>query len=343
MSGIAQFLVGDKTGRIIAELEPDVGPVSWRLNDIGRCQFSLARTDSKATETNLRYGNRVLIKFDNGLPDWGGIIDTPRTWEKGIITCNAYSGEYVLTWRQTDIGRYFDDATVGAIFESVINDANTQQALGLNIGAVWSGGESHSPDYHFGNLFDIVQDSICTRLSNADFDVTVSEVDGKITLTANLYERKGADKTNVALMEGHNLVDSTRLNEQGSIINWWDMVGAGDGWGPDRMVSNSQDATSQIAYGLRQGGRIYSDVSKQGTLDAHATNALAESKDPYKVIELEASNLAPAGFNSYGVGDSVRVILPSFGFGGTDEQVRILAREFDPKNGTCGLVVRIDE
>ena len=61
------------------------------------------------------------------------------------------------------------------------------------------------------------------------------------------------------------------------------------------------------------------------------------------MIESGAVNSKPALFADYGLGDSVRVILPSFGFGGTDESVRILAREFDPNSGACGLVVRINE
>ena len=138
-------------------------------------------------------------------------------------------------------------------------------------------------------------------------------------------------------------MDSTKLNEQGPLVNSWDLVGAGNTWGSERMVSNAQDAPSQNLYGLRQGAQIFSDVSLRETLDAHAANNLAESKPPHKMIELGAVNSKPALFADYGLGDSVRVVLPSFGFGGTDEIVRILAREFDPNSGTCGLVVRINE
>ena len=55
------------------------------------------------------------------------------------------------------------------------------------------------------------------------------------------------------------------------------------------------------------GGQIFSDVSIQETLDAHAANNLAESKDPHKMIELGAVNSKPALFADYGLGDSVRV------------------------------------
>lgn len=343
MTGIARFVVGDQSGRILNELEPSVQPVSWRLNDFGRCQFSLALTDPKAVEGNLRYSNRVLIQFSNGLPAWGGVIDPPRTWQGGVVTCTAYSGEYILGLRQTDKGRYFSGATVGSIFQAIIGEASAVQPLGVELGNVWNAGALHSPDYHFAYLLDIIQDSICTRLSDSDFDVTASEVNGKIMFTANLYVSRGTIKNKVALIEGHNLTDDTKLNEQGPIVNWWDMAGSGNSWGDDRLLSNAVDPASQALFGLRQGSKVYSDVAAQTTLDAHSVNALAQSKDPHKIIELTAQNVGPAGFADYDVGDSVRVTLPSFGFGGLNESVRILAREFDPATGVCGLVVRVNE
>ena len=345
--GVVRFLVADRSGKIIADLAPEVGPVSERLNDIGVVKFSLARGDASATETNLRYGNRVLIQFDNGLPDWAGVIGPPQTWDGHRIQCSAYSGEHMLGFRQTDRGRYFSGASVGAIFAAVISEASDNEPLGIEIGSVWTGGELHSPEYHYESLLAIIRDSICGKLSTADFDVSGQEIAGKIVFTANLYQRKGISRANIALMEGHN-ISAAKLNEQGPIVNWIDLAGQGNGWGDDRLVSNVADATSRTVYGLRQASAVYSDVVLQGTLDAHAANLLAESKDPHRLIELEAVDVRdpgtdaalPGGFGSYGVGDSVRVILPSYGFGGTDVMVRILAREYS--QGKCKLVVRTE-
>ena len=77
MSDFVRCLVGDVSGRIIGELSPEIGPISWRLNEVGRAEFSVARTDDKATEDTLGFGNRIAFQFENGLPDWAGVIDPP--------------------------------------------------------------------------------------------------------------------------------------------------------------------------------------------------------------------------------------------------------------------------
>ena len=334
-----RVLVGDVYGRILAEIEPDVGAVTSRLNAVGQCTFSLAKTDSKALEENLHFGNRILVQFDNGLRDWGGIIDPPRDWGLANVTCTAYSGEYIFGMRQTDKGRYFSGATVGAIYQSLIDEANAQRDMGIALGSVWTGGEGHSPDYHFKNLLDIFQDSLCDRLSDADFDVTASEASGKIVFTANLYERKGTTRTDYPLIESAN-AQVARFSEQGYLVNWWDLAGEGSDWGDNRIFSHTEDATSIGVYGLRQGSQIYSDVSVQATLDAHATNALAQSKDPHNMLELVTLDAVPARFRDYDVGDTVPLSMHSMGFGGLETTVRIWGRTYSPNLNLCGLVVR---
>lgn len=334
-----RFLVGDVTGALLAELEPSVREVSWRLNDVGKVVFELSRKDAKASEVNLRFGNRVLIQWDNGLPNWAGMIDPPMEWNNGIIKCTAYSAEYILGTRQTDQGRYFTDASVGYIFSSLISEANAVEDMGISLGSVYEGGDGHYPDYHFDNLLEIIRDSLCKRLSDYDWDVTGSESGGRISLAANLYERKGADRTNVALIEGSNLT-GIRLVKQGNIINWWDLAGEGSTWGSDRLVAlGVKDDASRSLYGLRQGNGMYTSVSVQATLDSHASTLLEESKNPHNMLELSAVDEDPAGFEDYEVGDSVRVELPSYGFGGMEGSVKIEGREWTGE-GVCKLVVR---
>lgn len=343
--GIVRLLIGDRSGSILAELTPDVGPISWRLNGVGEVSFTLPISDSKATESNLRIGNRVLVQFDSGLPEWGGVIDLPRVWNGKTIECSAYSGEFILGFRQTDIGRYFSGATVGSIYRSLILESSSIQSLGIELGTIWLGGDLHSPEYHFDNILDIITNSICDRLSNADFDVVARESSGKIVFTANLYERKGRTLPEIILMDGMTIT-SAKLIEQGRIVNWWDMAGEGNGWGSDRLVSQDDDDPSQVKYGLRQGSKIYPDVSIQTTLDSHVATAILESKDPHNMFDLTAVDARdpdtdlplPGGFASYGIGDTVRVILPKHGFGGTDSMVRIIAREY--YRGSCTLIVR---
>ena len=59
-----RVLVGDVYGRILAVIEPDVGAVTSRLNAVGQCTFSLAKTDSKALEENLHFGKYNFSHLD---------------------------------------------------------------------------------------------------------------------------------------------------------------------------------------------------------------------------------------------------------------------------------------
>ena len=335
----ARFIVGNKLGTTIAELSPDIGTVSWRLNKVGVVDFSIAVTDPKATEDNLKYGNRVLIEFSNGLPGWGGVIDPPRKWDGSNIVCRAYSGAYLFDYRITDKGRYFSGASAGTIFQSLIQETNAVEDTGVDIGNIYTGGSGHSPSYHYKNLLDIFQKSLTNRLSTSDFDFIPSESGGEIIFTARFYESKGIDRTQLALTQGANLT-RIKLIEQGPIINSWDVAGEGSNWGSDRLTAQEQNADSISLYGLRQGSKIYSDVSIQGTLDDHAENLLDDSENPYNIFELEVADKLPAKFADYDLGDTVSLVAPDYGFAGTKTTVRILDRSYDPSNGLCDLVVQ---
>jgi hypothetical protein len=89
-------------------------------------------------------------------------------------------------------------------------------------------------------------------------------------------------------------------------------------------------------YGMREDSEIYSGVIYGTTLDTHAATVIKKSARPSRKVSLGATNTAPALFASYDVGDSVRLILPSFNY---DQAVRVMAREFNPASGGCALVV----
>lgn len=335
----ARLLVGDRSGQVLDELTADIAFVNWRLNKVGKCEFVVATTDPKATFTNLRFGNFVYIDFSNGLPDWGGVIDPPRRWDERTIKVTAYSAEYLFGLRTTDKGRYFTDQTVGYIYKTLIEDANGIAATGITIGDVYDGGQIHSPEYHFKSLLDIFQNSLTARLSTNDFDVIPTLENGIITFKANFYESRGADRTGLALIQDKNL-SRPILEEQGPIINSWDVAGEGSSWGDERLTANAQNDDSIQIYGIREDSKVYSDVSEQTTLDEHADTLLDGSKDPYNIFTLTALDTDPAGFGDYDIGDRLSLLAPDYGFGGTDTTIRILAREFEPGSGVCSLVVQ---
>lgn len=330
-------LVGERGGRVIGELDAKIEGVSWKLGDYGQARLTLPRSGGTATEMLLRPGNRMLIQFGNGLPDWGGVIDLPRRWRGGRIEVVAYGGERLLDDRVTGRGRYFSNASAGQIFVALIREA---VPLGVEVGEVWMGGGLHSPDYHFRSLYDIFTKSLSGRIEPADWGVSAYLRSGQIVFRANYYERRGVDRgRTMALLGGVNLMNEG-LQEQGRIRNEWFLAGAGSGWGADnRIYATARDGDSEARYGLRQGGAVRVDVSTQGTLDGSAAVSLSESKGPRGVVDLTALDLPPGRWGQYDVGDTVWTELYDVGFGGYGSYVRIRAREFLPGRGVCSLVV----
>ena len=329
-----QVTVTDYNGTPLGELGAGVESVTWKLNEIGRARLGVGNPGT--ADELMQFGNRVLIEFDNGLPDWAGYLDTPRRWRYGSVALTAYSGEGLLAQRVTDRGRYFRKATVGAILKALLLEQAGPAVVEL--GSVWLDGLPHSPSYHFKSLLQVVQDSLL-RMEAADFDVTGHIENGRLRLRANFYERKGFDLPGVALLEGHN-VNVGEPEEQGEIVNEWFLAGGGTGWGAEsRIYATARDEESIYKYGLRQGAEVLSGVSVQETLDGHAVVRLAESAAPYFSLPLTAINLAPARFAEYGVGDGVWIELYSYFEDGYSGMRRVIGREFRPSSGGCTVMV----
>lgn len=330
-------LVGDRNGLLLGELMGDLEGAAWKLNTYGQARLTLAASDATAREEMLRPGNRLLLQFGNGLPDWGGIIDPPRRWRDGRIEVVGYSGEYLLGHRITDRGRYFTHATAGEIFRALLKEAKEPP---VEVGSVWLGGALHGPDYHLRDLLDIVQESLTGRLEDADWRVEPFLAGGRIRFRAHYLERRGYDHgRRLALIEGVNAVE-VDFQEQGPIDNEIHLAGAGTGWSEDaRIYAMAADGGSQGEYGLRQRGGVRVDVTMQATLDNEAATLLDERRDMRRVLGARALDRPPARFGDYDVGDTLWLELYSAGFGGYGRSVRVMAREFLPRTGECSLVV----
>lgn len=331
-------LVADRRGRLIGELHLDIESVLWQLNDVGEVVAAISKADPKAIEYYLRFGNRLLLEFGNGLPHWGGVIDFPREWTESEIGLSVYSGENILGNRKTPKNLQFETVSGGYLFQQLLTNANAGFDTGITLGEVWVGGDAFSIDFHFANLLSVIRDELCPQ-SGGDFDVTPVLEDGRITFVANFRERRGRTKPGVALIEGHNAIN-VKLVEQGPIANDWDVVGGGATWDDERPSINRRNGASIDLYDLRQDTLVLSDTDDEPTLTARADDQLEEYGQPHNMLELEALNLEPALFSSYDIGDSIRVILFSYGFNGFNRMVRLLGRRFNRDSGTCTLIVR---
>lgn len=334
-----QVLIGDRFGKVLAEVTPEISEVAWRLNEIGRAQLVFSKKDPKVTELLLRHGNRVLIQFssDIGLPSWGGIIDPPRVWGPSTVGVSCYGIEYMLQFRQTGKTRAFDSVPVGRIFNSLLVETQYDYPMGITFGRIWTGGRMHYPRYHFKPLWDVISNSLIP-MENCDIRFVPYYESGLIRFQAELYERLGEDKSEKRqLKEGKN-VSVASLTEQGPIINSFASIGAGSAWGEERATSISADRASDQLYGLRQGSEVYSGVTQQTTLDRYSNTVVERGSSPHTRPSLTVINSAPALYSTYDVGDYIRCVLPTYGFGGYNAVVRVLAREYDVQNKSCKLV-----
>jgi len=335
---LAQVLVFNRFHRLLAEIEPWVEMASWRLNDVGMSRIWLSTLDPKCRPDVLNPGNRLLLRFDDGLPDWGGVMDLPLRIRAGHVGITAYTAERVLDWRVTAKGRYFDTQSPGYIFQTLLEEESAEYPLRMSIGDVYTGGTDRTLEYHYHDLLRRVQD-LC-RLTGEDFAVVPSYSDGILTFTANWYEQRGDDlRDSVWLEEGRNVTGEPQLDRQGPLHNRILLAGEGTTWGDDRITSVTLDQESVNEYDYREYAEKQ-DVVNQSTLDANSEALLDEFRQPHNAITLPGvMSVPPADFGDYGVGDIVTVSAflasPHWYY---EQAARVIAREWQPDN-TCRVEV----
>lgn len=336
---LAQVLVFNKFHRALQEITPDVEMASWRLNNVGMAKIWLPWSDANCTPDILKPGNRLLLRFDDGLPAWGGVMDVPLMIRNGRTGITAYTAERVLDWRVTAKGRYFDTQDPGYIFETLLSEESAEFPLRISIGDIYSGGTDRTLEYHYHDLLRRVQD-LC-RLTGMDFAVVPSYSGGVLTFTANWYERRGEDLSHrVWLVEDRNVTGEPRIDRQGPLHNRILLAGEGTTWGDSRITSVEQDSDSINEYDYREYAEVQSGVVNQATLDANAEELLAAYKAPHNAISLPGVvDLAPGAFGEYDVGDIVTVsaFLASQHWY-FEQAARVIAREWRPDN-TCRVEV----
>lgn len=335
--GVAyRLLVADLTGTVLTELKPRLEKVSWVENDVGQMTFALAKTDPKLQERYLRFGNRVLVEFDNGLPPWGGVITGGREWSESEVAVEAWSAEAVLGWRVTGRNRVFSGASLGSVLQTVLADANAVASTRLEIGSVYMGGEGYSLEYHYSALSDVAADLV--DLGGVVVDVTAREVGGVVVFSVNLYERRGRDRPGVALVEGANVVGA-RVRDEDTIINAQYGATDGSGWEEGaRLFGSAVSSESAARHWLRERFEAIK-VTEQSALDAALRTRLEGSQWETRAVAAQVTNRPPGEFGEYGLGDGVTVSLPTYGFGGTRGLYRVVGREFFVDEDVCDLVL----
>ena len=328
-------------GKNPIEIDAQWSYIAWRFNATGVGKMFMPYTDSKCTDDILGIGNRILVRFANGLPMFGGVIDDPRRRLANGVECTVYTGHRILKWRNTPKLVTYTSLASGTIAKQVLLQENSESDTGIAIGAIYEGGTERNEDYKYDNVRTLLQQ--LQGLSGEDYGISpvYSEQQSTLTFRLDWYERLGMDKTaTVALVEGKNIAGSPALDEQGPIAGKITLVegpASGTDWS-DRLVSIETDVDSLNNFGYREFVQVLTDVHDQSTLDANAVTIIADVKDVKTKYTISVIDDDPSGYAAYTVGDSVALTAwtkyPLWAL--DNESVRIIGREWRPDN-VCRL------
>lgn len=324
----------------IASIRPDIRSIGWILNGQGLFSFFMPFSDSNCRPDVLALRNRVLVRFDDGLPDWGGIIDVPTDVQQDGVMVNAYTGERILALYYTLKNRVFSHAVPGTIFVQLLQDANDTATPGVvaDTAHVYRQGDALNRAYHYQRLYDSIQ----TLSSDSGQDwvvVPTLATDGRLTFNARWYRKRGRDAYGqAALVEGVNA--SFTLNYMGPVVSRVRVVGQGSTWGDERLTPSADDASSQSKYGFAETVMVSSNDGRAESLNAAVQTYLDLYSEPQQRLSAVAVNKEPGKFETYDIGDvvKVRAFQRSRHWAINDKPYRLRARDRQP-DGSCRLVL----
>lgn len=316
-----------------------------QVNDCGAGQFTIYAHDGDATVANLKYGNRVVLRYRN--------VDI-GTWvieEISTVLVSSGEGEEELA---TVSGRGLM-ATLerGIVYPSDIDDiataerqysAQTAADIFLDLYGEFQvrGGGDVTPDftatddsgstawtdsqtinYKAGqNLLEVLR-----NLAAYGVDFTVKP-DG----TLQGWTTAGSDLSDsVIFRQGKDILHAVEHKSGLELTN----VALGENQAAFREDTG---ATSISTYGRHEVHVSAGNTSNAGQLGQANAQVLAGRRNPVTSLEVKVSNEYHHPFIDYDVGDTVRIEIPDE----VSEDYRILSIAIEEVDGPCNLVVTLE-
>lgn len=336
-----QVLIFTQTGTPLDVLDVSVTR-SWLLNDIGQCTFTIASKDPKCTERNLRFGNLVYVSSDV-LPDWVGVIDTPRGRNYGSISVTAYSAEYLLQLRviqsyQTVKG------TTGALFKAVLGAVKSAGGAVIEPnGDLDHIGWPTGANYNFDLITAFETISNIVKSYGGDWDVSPAlDTAGRLHLLGNYYKVKGSIRNDYVIDESNSeLVLGNKVEEQGPFHN--DVRGFGNDAKPaSRVLFTAKNQASIDLYGPHQVA-LSVESNEIAAVKKSAAAYLADNLFPPKIFTISMDNRNDV-WRNIRMGDIAHVMFSWGAFYGGDGEidswVRITGMAVSEMAGKLALTVQ---
>jgi hypothetical protein len=279
----------DRTTGIMIEQIKSYAPRSWVISAEGRVTITMSVFNKKCQKHILQHGNLVYIKhgpnpgFKGSLPDWGGVLDTPRTWGNGKVTCTAYTAEHLFK-KRTGLKDKNYHHSPGEVFRYLIRNSNAREDLRIREGDIDDSGDE-VPDEVISILSPFDQITALATKVNAYWRLTPGfDSSGKFVFYANWY-RKLINNTGFCLTNSRVKTDGNFYVEQGDIINSALHYGNSVNW-DDRVSATAKNQQSIDDYGLCEGSTSENDVSTTNGCQKRAQVDVTKNGDPRKNLSL---------------------------------------------------------
>lgn len=341
--------VTDENGEFIGRLTADVGPVSWRVDSYGHAALDMVPATAAARRELIEFGNRVVIRWENGLPPWLGVIDPPLEHAPGRTAVNVYGLAYALGWELTE--RY--DAYAAELERNTPDYILWRLVRGnrLGIRAFTVASDQPAVDIAF-SYDDVLTAAGRLREQNESFHWHIGQI-GETAWSPGLWTYYGwrRDRRGDArLVEGHNLINVETV-EQGPIFNDVTVAAGNDDPADAVALPLVYRYARPSRYGARERYVPLPNVDIDlGTAATPAAEQITRKLEPAARAQYErygaprlrfrgvCLNRPPSPFGSYGLGDLVTVELNGYGRRRVEQAVTIVGMEFDPRAGYLTIV-----
>ena len=322
-----------KDGTPITDIKASVIRSSL-LNEVGEAVFFMSTASTKSRREVLEYGNFLYIQNDS-LPDWVGVIDTPRVWHHGYVEVHAFEPQFLLAYRLAPLNGIIE-GTPGEKFTDLLAVANGREDTLIRAGNVFTGGISSQE-----TMTGSVGEHIKKIRENAKHDwILTPNIDaaGRLTIIMDWLEKAGV-LTDLELSQGQNILyGDTPLEESGELIN--SIQAVSDVTGGTQTVTTYQDDTARSTNGLREVRQSLSGTSEVTALTSNTKQIIDLQKSASLSTPLTAVNVGST-FANIRIGNIVKYKYTDVGFDGDvlgmSQFVRIEGYRFDESNGTCEL------
>lgn len=343
----------DNTGVPLAEVA-GTAPRAWLLNMFSQAKIRIPLSEFESADypsgrlhySDVKVGNLILIEHDRVGP-WAGMLAFPQTFDEqsGEVELTAYSGEWVLLYRRTNLNEKPVEGTRGQLFERLIWAANDVPGPGFRTGQLFGSGEVLKKRIYKGaSIYDMIVGGLSGERAGNDWGITPGfDNNGRLYFQCHWYGVRGEKRPNFRLEEGHNLQipGGAALVYEGEIINDIEVRGNKDRAGGARPRDTLQNDASIAEYGYFQ-KRLSVDATDETEVGDTAVTMLAEQAQPRKRFLVEALDVNNS-FDFIHLGDVIPLKLHRAGWlGGIlghETDIRVIGQSFDETEGYLSLTV----